>query len=335
MFSRYHTIPFFLVSRLLVCYSLCCPAATLSAAKMVKTSEADSMVDYQLKSNLSGYKSIITYKKGFLAAGTDGRIDWISESGTVVQTKKPRPVSINTLLLVANNVLAAGDKGVLLVSIDKGDFYQLESGTDQTINALTYFKQKIIAGADQGLLLTGALGESLTPFQLALKGNIVALSANESICFGVTDQGEIIHTTDGLNWIIFDYNEFYFGYYKPSYFTSVLVTDKQIAVAGIKEDGMPVLLFSAQGNVWTDRALAYIDDKGMSVFSKDIPLTIYYDVVEDQFVLACTNGTLHVVPACSHCNKVVHYSTEDLTGIAGNEHTWMLVGANYFVKAIP
>jgi hypothetical protein len=335
MFIRCKTYTFLLVNGLLVFCSLCCRAATVSATMIKMTNDADSMVDYQLKSNLSGYEAILSYQRGFLAAGSDGRIDWISESGIVEQTTKPQSASINALLSVGNKVLAAGNKGVLLFSSDNGAFKLLESGTNQTINALTYFKKNIIAGADQGLVLVGSLGEPLSPCQLALKGNVVSVSSNESVCFGVTDQGEIIHTTDGLNWTIFDYNDFYFGYYKPSYFTSVLVTDKQIAVAGIKEDGMPVLLFSAQGNVWTDRALAYIDDEGISIFSKDIPLTIYYDVIEDQFVLACTNGTLQFVPACSHCNKVVHYSTEALTGIASNEHTWMIVGTSYFIKAIP
>jgi hypothetical protein len=243
-------------------------------------------------------------------------------------------VQLNCLLGKDQMLFAAGDKGSILLSTNNGAFRKIDSGTDKNIHSLLCFKEMILAGSDRGELLIGDVKGVFRKIQLTIKGNIVSLSTDNAVCYGVTDQGEVIHSTDGTNWTVLDFNELYKGYYKPCRFTRVLVTDNRIAVAGKHDDGTPALLFSSQGNVWTERILNYTDDQGTPAFLGNIPYDLLYNPSEDQFLLCCSKGKVMIIPTCSHCNKLYEYTTTDLKGIAGNKNTLMIAGDNYFTKLI-
>jgi len=282
----------------------------------------------------SSYNALINYADGFLAASSDGRIDWISGSGQIIKSENCPGEELNSLLTYNQQVVTAGNKGSILISSNKGTFQKVETGIDQNIFTLALFKDNILAGSEQGILLIGDEKGIFKKMQLPLLGNIVSLSSNFSDCYGVTDKGEIIHSTDGIHWTIFDFNEFYAGYYKTSHFTHILVTDTQIAITGKHEDGSPTLLFSSQGNVWTERSLTYTDEQGAPASLEDTPNNLVYIPSDDLFILCCSRGKLMKIPSCSHCNKLIECSTKDLKGIAYNGNTLMVAGADYFIKAI-
>jgi hypothetical protein len=101
-------------------------------------------------------------------------------------------------------IIAAGDSGTVLVTYDGDSYLKVKSSTGNNINSITIFNKTIIAGADQGEIV---LGDTLARFwktHLGIKGNIVSVSAGISVCYGVTDEGEIIHSDNGINWEIFD-----------------------------------------------------------------------------------------------------------------------------------
>jgi len=326
--------PFILVSSLF--FVLPCKTGSTLAAMDADSGREHSSCSYAVPENKSkpeGYTAIISYQDGFLAAGSDGRIDRISKTGTITTFEKFPEERLNCLLSYHQTVIAAGDNGSILISSNQG-VSKVNSGTDKNIHTLALFKEEIIAGADQGEILIGDKKGLFRKIRLSLKGNIVSLSARSSDCYGVTDEGEIIHTTDGIHWDIFDFNGFYSGYYKPCRFTRVLATENRIAVTGRHEDGSPVLLFSTQGNVWAERALEYTNDQVMTASLEDIPYDLFYDSVEDQYILCCSKGKVMIIPSCSHCNKLMVCSTEDLRGIAGIGNVLMLVGENYYLKAI-
>jgi hypothetical protein len=281
-----------------------------------------------------GYRAVIRYEDGFLAAGSGGQIDWISASGKITKSEKLPGENFNCLLLLNQTVIVAGEKGSILISSDKGIFRKVNSGTDKNINSLTLFNGSIIAGADNGEIISGNGTGSFKKIHLALKGNIVSVSARSSDCYGVTDEGEIIHTINGINWEITDFNKVYSGYYKPSFFRKVLVTENRIAVLGIQNDGSPVMMFSNQGNVWTERTLNYTDEQGMKGYLTDLPNDIYYYDPGDEFYLGCSKGKLMILPSCSQCNKMAAVSEEDIEGISMIENTMMIVGGNFLIKAV-
>ena len=282
----------------------------------------------------TGYKAILKNEDGFLAVGSEGRIDWISVSGKVIKSEKFPDENFNCLMSDSIKTIVAGDNGSILISFDKGKFRKISSDTSKNINALTYFNGLIIAGADDGEILSGYGKGSFSKTHLPVKGNIVSLSSQKSDCYGATDEGEIIHTKDGINWDIFDFNKVYADYYKPCFFTKILTTELSIAVTGIQSDGSPALMFSTQGNVWSERTLSYTDSKGMVDLLTESPNDIFYDKTLDLFYLACNKGYVMQIPSCSHCNKLVQFSTENLHGISGYNNTLFIVGDNFCIKDI-
>jgi hypothetical protein len=282
----------------------------------------------------SGYQAIASLGDEFIAVGSTGRIDRISISGKVQKTEQIEGENFNCVLADNQKTIVAGDHGSIYISLDKGAFRKVNSESKNNINAIALFRGLIIAGTDEGIILSGDGKNSFRKTFIPANGNIVALSATNSDCYGVTDEGEIIHTVDGVNWDVFNFNEVYAGFYKPCKFTSVLVTENRIAVAGVRNDGSPVLLFSTQGNVWTDRTLNYTDDQGSAYFPTDSPNSIYFDKDLDLFFLVFDKGKLMKIPSCSHCNKLAQVSTANLTGISGNGKTLVMVGENFNIKAV-
>lgn len=284
------------------------------------------------KSN--GYRAIDKSEEGFIAIGSGGRIDRISASGKITKSEKITGENFNCILVHKKDAFVGGDKGTIIIYSDKGTFRKVKSDTDKNINSLTLFKGAIVAGADEGVILLGDENGSFRRIYLSVNGNIVSVSANGNDCFGATDEGEIVHTTDGVNWNVININEVYAGYYKPCSFTSIVVTENRIAVAGVNDDGSSVLMFSSQGNVWTERTLNYNDDNGMQSSLMDKPNSIFYDDLRDQFYLACDNGKLMSIPSCSHCNKVGQISDKNLTGISAIKENLLIVGEDFYIEEI-
>jgi len=281
-----------------------------------------------------GYRTVVRHQNEFIAAGTGGRIDRIAESGEVVKSETFPGESFNCLLSDDSMIIAAGDNGTLLIADEEGIFRRVESSTDMNINSLVHFSKKVLAGCDQGEIISGDSGGFSGKMHLSLKGNIVSLSASKDVCYGVTDAGEIIHSSDGISWDILDFNEFYAGYYSPCHFTRVLVTEDRVVVAGTRNDGSAVLIFSSGGKVWTERKLDYLDEQGMQGPLPDNPCDIFYDPGEEQFFLACGNGMLMKLMPCPHCNNMAVITEEDLTGISGNENRMIVVGSDFFIKVL-
>lgn len=282
----------------------------------------------------AGYRAITNYKEGFIAVGSDGRIDWISVTGKITKSRSYPGERFNCVISDNKRIIVAGDKGILRISNEGDVFRKLENGSERNINSITIFNGTIIAGADNGIIVSGNEDVPFKEIKLNLKGNIVSVSMGISDCYGVTDEGEIIHTRDGINWEIIDFNKVYAGYYKTCYFTKVLVTENRIAVSGTQTDGSPVVMFSTQGNVWTERPLYYTDDQGMKMFLDASPNDLVYDETSDQYFLACDKGGLMQLPSCSQCNKLALIQKEDIEGISLLENVMMLVGKNFVIKAL-
>jgi len=281
-----------------------------------------------------GYSAIARYEDEFIAAGTDGRIDRISVSGKVLKSEVFPGVRFNCIASGDDIIVAAGNNGTILIAGEDGIFNEVESGTARNINSLAIFNKNIIAGCDQGEIISGDASGSFKKAHLELKGNIVSVSAGKNDCFGVTDEGEIIHSSDAISWDILDFNSLYSGFYEPCHFTRVLVTEDWIAVAGIRNDGSPVLMFSTGGKVWTERKLDYTVEQVSPGIRPDTPFDMFYDHPADQFFIAFAKGKLMKLTSCTHCNEVAVITEEDLTGISGNDNTLMIVGSNFFIKSL-
>ena len=303
--------------------------AAISFSFAVKPSETNDLFNTN-----QGYKAIINFEDGFLAARTDGKIDFITDKGIVVRSLKIGTASLNCLITYNENTYIAGDSGSIVVYSKKTGFKTHNKISDKNINALVLFNDLVIAGSDKGEVLIGNINGDFKKYQLPIIGNIVSISSRSNECFGVTDEGEIISTIDGLNWKILDFNEYYKGFYKPCKFTCIFATEQQIAIAGKKIDGTPVLLLSNQGNVWSERSLDYTDSDGRISVLEVIPNCINYSVPDDLFILGCSKGKLMTIPSCSHCNKVFEYADFDISCFAIKNKTMIVAGINFYLKLI-
>lgn len=278
------------------------------------------------------YTDVVSYADGFIAITNNGRIDWISDKGDVTKTKSFNGESFKSILINNQQLILLGLHGQILFFKNDSSFYKMENPSGNSFKCITHFRNEIIAGCENGELCFGYDENSFKSFKLELKGNIVSLSSGIKDCYGVTDHGEIIHSNDGLNWTIFDFNSVYNGYYKTCNFIKVETTPSQIAVVGKNDEGLPVLFFSSKGNVWTKRPLNYTNEEGFHDLLNNIPSDIYYDATNDQFILLCSDGNLMTIPTCSHCQKIYQISKKNLTAIAGNESKILVVGNNMYIK---
>jgi len=287
-----------------------------------------------LATDIKGYRDIVFYKGKFLAVGTDGRIDYIDNAGEKTPVLSPCKNNLNCIIGDDQILIVGGDNGTILLSSDGQVFSKVESGTDKNINGIAVKRDLVISVADQGtILVSGSVG-TWNCKHLDVKGNIVSITANDSFFIGITDSGEIIKSSDGLNWGISDYNKVYSGYNKYCRFDKVLATMNRIAIIGSHDDGSPAVLFSSLGNVWTERSLTYNDSHGMIRFLTNKPNDLTYDPVRDQFILACDNGEIFILPSCTKCNESLTISTDDLYCIILTENQLLSIGEGFSVNIL-
>jgi hypothetical protein len=278
------------------------------------------------------YTAVVRFDDGFVASSSAGRIDWISNAGIITQSQLFSGLKFNSLLVDNQRIIVAGDNGAMMIGSEPSDFKNIETGLDCHINSLALFNGRVIAGADGGVILVEYEDGLLQTIELDLIGDIVSISANSTDCYGVTNKGEIIHSMDGVNWSVNDFNKTYEGFYRSCQFTKVLTTDKQISIIGFQDDGIPVMFLSSLGTVWTQRHLMYSDQNGTTSVLNEYPNDIFYDALNDQYVLICNHGKIMIIPSCSHCNQLFEFSSENLISIAGIEKSIVVVGNNGFIK---
>ena len=280
------------------------------------------------------FVDVISSTNGFVTITNSGRIYWISDSEETPHTKNMNGEAFCCLINRQQQIIVADELGSLLYFENATTFKKIDRSTNNPINCLTLFKNRIIAGHNRGELSVENENGSFDVIHLDLKGDIVSLSSRSDECYGVTNQGEIIHSMNGIDWTIFDFNKVYAGFYKACTFIKVEATPDQIAVVGKNSDGLPVLFFSSKGNVWSERALDYANDQGFYVTLKEMPSDICYDATYDRFLLSFAKGRLMIIPSCSHCQKVYQITDENLFGLTINESKLIVVGTNKFFKII-
>lgn len=278
------------------------------------------------------YTAVVGFDDGFVASSSAGRIDWISNAGIITQSQLFSGLKFNSLLVDNQRIIVAGDNGTMMIGGERIDFKEIEIGLDCHVNSLALFNGRVIAGADGGVILVEYEDRLFQASELDLKGDIVSISANSTGCYGVTNKGEIIHSKDGVNWSVNDFNKTYEGFYRSCQFTKVLTTDKQISIIGFQDDGVPVMFLSSLGTVWTQRHLMYSDQKGGASVLNEYPNDIFYDALNDQYILICNRGKVMIIPSCSHCNQLFEVGADNLMGIAAIEKSIVVVGDNGFIK---
>lgn len=282
-----------------------------------------------------GYRGITTCESYFIAVGTGGRVDMISISGEVTNLTSGSNENLNDVICMDGKIIVVGDEGTILISEDKKHFIEVDSGTEENINNLTILNDFVIAAVDNGFVLVSDVEvNEWKEIPLPVNGDIISVSSDKTRCYGVTNEGEIVSSTDTKTWNVFNYNLQYEGFNKPCSFNSIYVSGNWITIVGQHEDNTPVSLFSPQGKVWTERSLNYMDEFGFPHIFTNIPNDIGYDPVEEQFFLVCNNGNVSVLSSCTKCNTAHSISDTNLSAVAYLNDFLMIVGEGFGIYPV-
>jgi hypothetical protein len=277
------------------------------------------------------YRDIAYFKGNFIAVGTKGRLDGISPSGEIMRLESSCRDNLNGVCSKDDILLAVGDHGIILYSSNGTSFTHVVSGTRNNIFGITCKNGLFVAGADSGIILISNTGVTWKRIPTTIRGNILSITANTSCFFGVTDSGEIIKSFDGVTWDIQNYNREYAGYNQYSMFRKILASLNNIVIIGNHMDSSPSIIYSSLGNVWAERPPIYQDDQGIVQALTKKPNGIAYDPDRDQFVVACDNGELLVLPPCAKCTKWTKISEKNLHAIFYIDNYFLIVGEDFSV----
>lgn len=226
--------------------------------------------------------------------------------------------------------LAAGD---YLAWMDAEGTVLRKRPLDKPLTALTACDGKLYALDADGrrLAVLNVDGSVVSRETLPVKGRLRALAGDRNTLWAVTDAGEIAHRTGTANWIVFDFNAQYTGYYPPMDFRAVAAGGGSVMVAGLRPDGTPAAFTSARGTVWSERLLDYTEQGLPCVFSAE-PASLSYDAVQDRFYLVGSGGTQLALPGCSHCNSLTRYPVDTLFARIPGGTVSLLLGSDGFLR---
>lgn len=284
---------------------------------------------------LPGYTGAVRAKEGFLAVGTGGRLDAISEDGTVTQLDSGTDADLTAVWTDGDFWFVSGTKGTLLISRNGRTFAPVKLDTEADVCGAVRFDGEFYAATADGVILFSPdmarwSVEEEYPFGFT---QFVSMDYGMAI---INDRTDVLFTIDGMNWEHQNFNEVYDGLYPKYVFTRLVGAGQTFFVLGYEQDDprLPLVMFTETGEVWMQKAFNEID--GVSPEPEDAWRVNDLEFSQDQILSACTEGRLLTIPECSVCNKSFDVEgAKTLTGIvlseAGNV---LVVGEDFFSRVI-
>ena len=226
--------------------------------------------------------------------------------------------------------IVAGD---YLAWLDAEGNIQRKRPLDRPLTAMTACDGRLYALDANGrdLSTLDADGTVLSREKLPVKGHLCALVGDRNTLWTVTDAGEIAHRTGAADWVVFDFNAQYAGYYPSMDFRAVAAGGGSVMVAGHGPDGTPAAFTSARGTVWSERLLDYTDHGIPFNFSGTVT-ALSYDAPQDRFYLLGSGGSQLALPGCSHCNSLTRYPVDTLLARIPGASASLLLGTDGFFR---
>lgn len=276
----------------------------------------------------AGYRAVTGWDMGFVAVGTDGRVDLIAADGGVTKLDNPLSHHLNDVTVYQNVPVMVGDEGLMLGCVN-GQIVSYTTGTmDYDLLAITVFRDMKLVGGTDGTLMVYAAGQWETvDFPISV-GNIVGLAADENRVLAVTDTGLCLASEDGHTFAIHDANA---DRENPIAFTDITAVGSTFIATGTLGDGTAAVLTTIYGGVWADRPLDYADGAPFDPTGLQVA---GITAVEKQAVVACNGGRLLTLPDCLQCNKLQTLGESPFTDVAYHGGKLAAVGNGFAVTVI-
>lgn len=291
----------------------------LSACRKQETKEEASR---------NAYLDAEVLEAGFIAAGTEGRLDMIGIDGTVKRLETNVETDLLSVAADGNRAVAAGEEGTVLLLREDGKISVLSPNVSTALASVCFFDEDCFFGTQNGLILKTGDFKSWERLQLSVEGTITGLAANEERCIAVTDKGETATTTDGVNWTILDYNEYYGD---EIFFTNIESCDTTFMACGVDRKGNGRALTTLEGGVWSDRPLLTDEEAEQGVLP-EAAIALAWD--GEQIYAVRGDGKVLTLPSCTSCNKLQQVGEVPLFAAACDGKNLLFAGQDYQIYIV-
>lgn len=277
----------------------------------------------QISPQAMGYLDAAAYGDGFLAVGTQGRLDQISAGGGVTQLDSGMDGALSQVAVRQADAVAVGENGGIRLTQGEQPVV-LELPVDAALHSVCFFQSRCFLGGEAGTLLSSTDLKLWNTEKLPVSGNVTGLAATQQQCMAATDRGELAVTTDGSHWTVLDYNEYYA---KQVRFTGIIQDGTMFWAYGTEADGTAMVVMSTMGSVWTERVLE-VYDQNQVIDGGEKPIA---DMAFDgqQEIAVFGTETALILPECIQCNLLETVSELPVSAVACNGETVLFAGADY------
>lgn len=272
-----------------------------------------------------GYLDTVPYALGFLAVGTEGRMDCIEPDGRIVQMTTGTDRTLMAVDTQEDTVVAVGKGGTALLLEEDGVLSTLETGVKSDLYSVCFFNESCFIGTDRGALLKTVDLRNWERVVLPVEGAVTGLAENGERCIAVTDQGETATTLDGITWTTLDYNEYY-GQLVT--FHGIEACPPAFLAYGVDKTGAGRVLTTVEGGVWSDRAPLTEEELDAGVAAPTVS-AICWD--GQQAYVTRMDGQVLTMPSCTSCNKLQQIGDAPLLTTAHNGGKLLFAGREYNV----
>ena len=279
-----------------------------------------------------GYRAVVYDRASemFLAVGTGGRLDLISDQGHVRSVSVPTEEDLHAIYADEDIVLAAGTGGVMLYS--EGEVFDIvDTGTSLVLLDITAFNGRYFACGEKGILLSSSDGVEWRRQRFSDNKDIIAIAATEENLMAITAQSDFYVSRDGINWSFQNYNVYYDGYFDPLVFKDIEAIDGMFYIIGHFEGdpGAPFIIRGVDGSVWVYVTITDIDLSNLE--SDEMPAVVLNGIAADheQILAACDGGYVLTISNCDSCHRLTEVSKVDLRDVAFGNNKFLAVGDEF------
>ena len=281
-----------------------------------------------------GYRDAAAYGDGFLAVGTQGRIDYISSDGAVENRDSGTTATLSGIYVDDGYVMISAEDGTVVCSQD-GVTYSINPVGTERLLGITVFDNQAYAVSDQGTIYTSLDLVEWNEIRIPDVDSATGIASDDSCVVVISEDTDIVTSTDGQNWAHQNYNEKYQGLSNTYGFRRAAGAGGTFFILGYYLDNpnMPAVLYSEDGEVIMEKALMEINGETPTGDSPIVLNDLGVDV--DQLYAPCDDGSVLTITSCAVCNEMQQIAgAPRLTCIALTEQSVLVAGDDFYYSIL-
>ena len=283
----------------------------------------------------AGYLDAVPFGEGFIAAGTGGRIDYISTAGEVTRLDSGTKETLRSVYTDYPNILVGGDHGTVLISTDAGESFvpmNIGAGID-VFGVVEYRGMLYCAGSGGSIYRLDSNGWKKA--RLSTTNDIISLVITNNYLVAVTAETDVFFSENGSKWEETNFNEEYHGLYPEYVFTRAVGAGDTVFVLGYEKENpnIPLIMYTESGEVWMQLMLAIVNGEYVTGEEELRIHDICFNT--DQIVGVMDDGRILAITDCFKCNEEKQLDQiYDLWATAIQEDGVLVCGEDFFCRVL-